>query len=64
VNCNKHLGGNAAEYERYMIAKYGQEAVDDLKVISWASIKWTCEELAEKKIQFLEMERKLKASMT
>jgi hypothetical protein len=63
VNCNKHLGGNAAEYERFMIATYGQTSVDDLKVISRESIKWTCEELAEKKIQFLEMERKSKAGM-
>jgi hypothetical protein len=61
VNCNKHLGGNAAEYERFMMAKYGQEAVDDLKGLSRESIKWTCEGLAEKKIQFLEMERKAKA---
>jgi hypothetical protein len=34
-----------------------------LKLISRESIKWTCEELAEKKIQLLEMERKLKAGM-
>ena len=58
VNCNKHLGGNAAVYERFMVEKYGQEAVDDLKTLSRESIKWTCEQLAEKKIQFLELVRK------
>ena len=63
VNCNKHLGGNAAEYERFMVAKFGQSVVSDLKELSTDSIKWTCEELAEKKIQFLEMARKAKAVM-
>jgi hypothetical protein len=63
VNCNKHLGGNAAEYERFMVAKYGQQAVDDLKQLSRESIRWTCEELAEKKIQFLQMERKAKVGL-
>jgi hypothetical protein len=41
-----------------MVEKYGQEAVDDLKTLSRESIKWTCEQLAEKKIQLLEMARK------
>lgn len=63
VKCNQHLSGNAAEYERFMVEKYGQEAVDDLKTLGRESIKWTCEELAEKKIQFMEMERKAKANL-
>jgi hypothetical protein len=63
VNCNKHLGGNAAEYERFMVAKYGRAVVLDLKELSTESIKWTCEELAEKKIQFMAMARTAKAGM-
>lgn len=58
ANCNKHLGGNAAEYERYMVATFGQKVVDDLKAESRESIKWTCEQLAEKKIQLMEAVRK------
>jgi hypothetical protein len=63
ANCNKHLGGNAAEYERYMVATFGREVVDDLKSTSRESIRWTCEELAEKKIQFLAMAKKAKTGL-
>ncbi len=58
VKCNKHLGGNAAEYERYMVKRFGRDVVDGLKQESRDSIKWTCEELAEKKIQLMEQVRK------
>lgn len=58
VNCNKHLGGNAAEYERFMVGTYGKEAIDDLKQLGRESIKWTCEQLAEKKVQLMEIARK------
>lgn len=58
VKCNKHLGGNAAEYERYMVDRFGRDVVDGLKAESRDSIRWTCEELAEKKIQLMEMARK------
>jgi hypothetical protein len=57
ASCNDHKGGNAARYEEYMVAKYGKEAVDDLKVCSEQKLKWTCEQLAEKKIQFLDMQK-------
>lgn len=63
VACNQHLSGNAAEYDRYMIATFGQQVVDDLKAESRESIKWTCEELAEKKIQFMELARKESARL-
>ncbi len=57
--CNdpKRKGNKSAEYERYMIATYGSEVVSDLMICAEQKIRWTCEELAEKKIQLLLMER-------
>jgi hypothetical protein len=55
--CNDHKGGNAARYEEYMVAKFGREVVDELKICGEQKLKWTCEELAEKKIQFLDMQK-------
>ena len=55
--CNDHKGGNAARYEEYMVAKYGREVVDELKICGEQKLRWTCEELAEKKIQFLDMQK-------
>jgi hypothetical protein len=57
ASCNDHKGGNAARYEEYMVAKYGREVVDELKICGEQKLKWTCEELAEKKIQFLDMQK-------
>ena len=56
--CNDHKGGNAAEYERFMIATYGSEVVSDLQICAEQKLKWTCEQLAEKKIQLMEAVRK------
>ena len=61
--CNDHKGGNAAKYEQYMIATYGSEVVSDLQICAEQTLKWTCEELAEKKIQLLEMARKEEAKL-
>ena len=58
ASCNDHKGGNAARYEEFMVAKYGRETVDELKICAEHKLKWTCEELAEKKIQLMEMARK------
>ena len=55
--CNDHKGGNAARYEEYMVATFGREVVDKLKICGEQKLKWTCEELAEKKIQFLDMQK-------
>ena len=55
--CNKHKAGNAARYEEYMVARFGREVVDELKICGEEKLKWTCEELAEKKIQFLDMQK-------
>jgi hypothetical protein len=40
-----------------MVARFGREVVDELKICGEEKLKWTCEELAEKKIQFLEMQK-------
>lgn len=58
VSCNDHKGGNAARYEEFMVAKYGRKTVDELRICAEQKLKWTCEELAEKKIQLMEEVRK------
>ena len=58
ASCNDHKGGNAAKYEQFMIEKYGSEVVSDLKSCGEQKLKWTCEQLAEKKIQLMEAVRK------
>lgn len=58
ASCNDHKGGNAARYEEFMVAKYGREAVDELKICGEHKLKWTCEQLAEKKIQLMDAVRK------
>jgi len=30
-NCNKYMQGNGAEYYPFMLAKYGQEVIDELR---------------------------------
>jgi len=57
--CNdpKRRGNKSAEYERHMLERFGPEVVNDLKEIAAEQLKWTCEDLAEKKIQLMEMER-------
>jgi hypothetical protein len=57
ASCNDHKGGNAARYEEYMVERFGREMVDELKRCGEQKLKWTCEELAEKKIQFLGMQK-------
>jgi hypothetical protein len=57
ASCNDHKGGNAARYEEYMVATFGREVVDELKICGEQKLKWTCEQLAEKKIQFLERQK-------
>lgn len=65
ASCNdpKRKGNKSAEYERYMIATYGSEVVSDLKICGEQKLKWTCEQLAEKKIQLMEMVRKESARL-
>lgn len=39
--CNIILGGNEAEYYRFMIGRYGQEEVDEIFKIKNETHKWT-----------------------
>lgn len=55
ASCNDHKGGNSAAYERFMHNKYGSDVVGDLITCAEQKLRWTCEELAEKKIQLLGM---------
>lgn len=34
VRCNKYLNGNLNNYEAYMLHKYGQEKIDELRALS------------------------------
>ena len=45
--CNINLGGNGPEYYPYMLERYGQEVIDDLKLKSNQTVKFTVSELEE-----------------
>nr|DAK61511.1 MAG TPA: NinG recombination protein [Caudoviricetes sp.] len=63
--CNdpKRKGNKSAEYERFMLTKYGEDVVAGLKASAEEPLKWTCEQLAEKKIQLLAMEKKIRTRL-
>lgn len=55
VRCNQHLGGNGVRYLQAMLAKYGQEVVDELQAAKLPrNHTWDKEKLAEMKIDFLD----------
>ncbi len=58
ASCNAHKGGNTAKYEQFMLSKYGSERVSDLQICAEQKLRWTCEQLAEKKIELMELARK------
>ena len=39
--CNINLGGNGAEYYPYMLDRYGQETIDELRRLSNTTVKFT-----------------------
>lgn len=39
--CNINLGSNGAEYTPFMISKYGQERVDEIRQLSGKVVKYT-----------------------
>lgn len=45
--CNRYLSGNSRHYLKGMIAKYGQEVVDELESQEFTTRKWTVEELEQ-----------------
>lgn len=48
ARCNVFLKGNYINYTRYMIDRFGREAVDQLEVKSKSTIKISTPELEEK----------------
>jgi len=43
--CNTHLHGNLIEYAIFMIKKYGEQRVQELKLMKNLGHKYSCEEL-------------------
>lgn len=39
--CNINLGGNGPEYYPYMLTRYGQETIDELRRLSNTTVKFT-----------------------
>ncbi len=46
--CNINLGGNGAEYYPYMLERYGQATIDELKRLSNMTIKFTQSDYEER----------------
>lgn len=53
--CNINLGGNGAEYYPYMIERYGQEVVDELRRLSHTTVKFTVSDLQEKIVEMTQL---------
>lgn len=53
AQCNLYLHGNAAAYEDYMRATYGEDDVAVLKELSREDHKFTYEQLLELKLEFM-----------
>lgn len=47
LRCNMYLGGNSRHYLKGMVAKYGQEVVDELEAREFESKRWPDWELKE-----------------
>ena len=45
--CNINLGGNGVEYYIYMVDRYGQERVDEIRGMRDTVVKFTIPELEE-----------------
>jgi hypothetical protein len=61
VSCNKHKGGNLAEYQRWMTANYTQLELADLHAKHLEEKCWTRRELAELKFGFMEEIKKIES---
>lgn len=57
---NLHHHGRPAEYEAYMIATYGPDAVEELRQLGREDHKFTHEQLLELKIEFMERTKRAK----
>lgn len=45
--CNMNLGGNGAEYTPFMISKFGQERVDEIRQLAGKVVKYTIHDYNE-----------------
>ena len=54
--CNINLGGNGAEYYPFMLERYGQEVIDELRFLSNTTVKITA---SDHKEAIIELERLL-----
>jgi 5-methylcytosine-specific restriction endonuclease McrA len=43
--CNMNLGGNGPEYYPFMVELYGEEIINELKLLSKTTVKFTASEL-------------------
>jgi len=58
--CNVNLGGNGAEYTPWMIAKYGQERVDEIRQLAGKVVKYTEEDYNDMENLYIELFKNLK----
>lgn len=54
VHCNKWLSGNQAAYLEYMLNRYGQKVVDELRRLNYEGRDWTLDELVELRESYLD----------
>jgi 5-methylcytosine-specific restriction endonuclease McrA len=45
--CNVNLGGNGSEYYPYMLERYGQETIEELRQLRCQALKFTTQDLKE-----------------
>lgn len=61
--CNINLGGNGPEYYPFMVAKYGEDVIDDLKRRAKTTKKFTVTELEEMRITYRDKAAELEAEI-
>ena len=61
AHCNSHLSGAPAEYQLWIEAMYGRDEVDRLRRLKSEVVKFTIEELVDKRIYYM---KRLKAAVS
>jgi hypothetical protein len=57
--CNMYKGGRIEDYYPFMLDKYGQEVIDDLKSLRYATVKYTIQELMAMEKEYKELTEQL-----
>lgn len=60
AQCNGHFHGRPDAYEAYMIATYGEDAVEKLRQLGREDHKFTHEQLLELKLEFMARTKRAK----